>query len=81
MWCTIRHASALHEPINQSPQETTFKRKGFVNSDGVSSYANSANNHTQHTSFTTQKSLTCMRKIPCVLLYNCYCNYSTSPPP
>ena len=42
MWYTIRHASALHEPINQSPQETTFKRKGFVNSDGVSSYANSA---------------------------------------
>ena len=41
LWCTIRHASAIQEPINQSPLETTFKGKGFVNSDGVSSYANS----------------------------------------
>ena len=40
-WYTIRSASAVQEPINQSVQEITFKGKGFVNSDGVSSYANS----------------------------------------
>ena len=37
----LRSASTVQEPINQSVQESTFKGKGFVNSDGVSSYANS----------------------------------------
>ena len=36
------HLHYMNLRINQSPQETTFKRKGFVNSDGVSSNANSA---------------------------------------
>ena len=41
LWCTIKHASVIQEPINQSPKETTFKGRGFANTDGVSSYANS----------------------------------------
>ena len=40
-WCTIRSASAVQQPVNQPAQDVTFKGKGFVNTDSVSSYANS----------------------------------------
>ena len=39
-WCTIKAASTVQEPIHHSVQDITFKGKGFVNNDGVSSYAN-----------------------------------------
>ena len=40
-WCTMRSASEVQRPINQSVQHGQFTGKVFVDTDGVSSYANS----------------------------------------
>ena len=40
-WCTIRSASEVQRPINQSVKHVQFTGKVFVDTDGVSSYANS----------------------------------------
>ena len=39
-WCTIKSASAIQESVSQSALDTDNVGKGFVNSDGISSYAN-----------------------------------------
>ena len=40
-WCTFRSVSDIQQPLNQSVQHVVFTGKMFVNSDGVSSYADS----------------------------------------